>query len=87
MALSATIPIDVMEKELPKALGMVNLTLISANPDRPNIFLDKQMKLPSRDIEACYEDLIIRECEALAQQRDLYPVTLIYLPHPAYVRA
>jgi len=86
VALSATIPHSMVTTTLPKALGMVNPHIITANPDRPNIFLDKMKKPSSTDIAACYDSVLKPICQQLKEQKSSFPVTLMYVPHPANAR-
>lgn len=68
---------------LNKRLGFTDShKVVHANPDRPNIFLEKVSKLPSAWIKEAYEEIYKPECEKLAQNADIYPVTLMYLPLP-----
>jgi hypothetical protein len=41
---------------LPEKLGLKSPKLISITPDRPNIFLEKKMKLKSNDVMFVYDE-------------------------------
>ena len=79
VALSATLTTD-LKKRLPGILGLDDPVLVAENPDRPNIYLDRQSKLPSSRVVDAYEAIYQPECDKLVSNPDAYPVTLMYLP-------
>ena len=79
LALSATVTVE-MEKEIIKALGMKKPTVIKENPDRPNVFLSKMQKELGEDVYQTYENIYKPLVDDLKQKKNLFPVTLIYIP-------
>ena len=83
--MSGTITSELLSK-LPEHLGMRSPTVISANPDRPNIYLDLIRRPPSIHQEEAYESIIVPECKRLYAEKEKYPVTLIYCTYPCNSR-
>ena len=83
--MSGTITTDLLDK-LPAILGMLEPKVVSVNPDRPNIFLDLVERPPSLYQEEAYEAVIKPECQRLFNEREEYPVTLIYCSFPCNSR-
>ena len=67
-------------KTLHEKLGFKSSKLISITPDRPNIFLEKKMKVKSNDVMFVYEDVFQQECLDLKSNPENYPVTIMYIP-------
>ena len=67
--MSGTITTDLLDK-LPVILGMREPKVVSVNPDRPNIFLERP---PSLYQEEAYEAVIKPECQRLLNEREEYP--------------
>ena len=85
VAMSGTITTELMQR-LPVVLGMGDPTIISVNPDRPNIYLDLIPRPPSLYQEEAYEAVIVPECKRLYREKENYPVTLIYCSFPCNSR-
>ena len=66
-----------LKKRLPGILGLDDPVLVAENPDRPNIFIDRQSKLPSSRVVDAYEAIYQPECDKLVLNPDEYPVTLM----------
>ena len=81
MEMSGTITTDLLDK-LPTILGMWEPKVVSVNPERSNIFLDLVERPPS-----LYQEAVIKpECQRLFNEREEYPVTLIYCSFPCNSR-
>ena len=81
VGLSATLTTEAIGI-LPDLMGMVQPTVFKANPDRPNIFLEKRAKPSNRDIVSCAESIFLPYLEELYVKGDDFPVTLLYMPIP-----
>ena len=79
VAMSGTLTKDQV-KTLPEKLGLKSPKLISINPDRPNIFLEKKKKVKSNDVMFVYEDVFKQECLDLKSNPENYPATIMYIP-------
>jgi hypothetical protein len=71
-------------KTLPEKLGLKSPKLISITPDRPNIFLEKKIKVKSNDVMFVYEDVFKQECLDFKSNPENYPVTIMYIPMGYY---
>ena len=78
IGMTATLPRTMIPK-VSAALGMIKPRLVTASPDRPNIFLGKECKVKT-DVFSTYEEIFIPECHALLERGSTYPVTLFYMP-------
>lgn len=79
VGLSGTLTTQAL-KTLPSQLGMTDPLVISANPDRPNIVLNRIRKAKSNSVYGIYEDIFVPEIHKLHESPEDYPVTLMYMP-------
>lgn len=86
IALSGTLPLPLMDT-LPKELNMCDPVVVKDNPDRSNIFLRRRRRPPSSRQEDAYEYVILPEVNRLLEEKEKYPVTLLYCSYPANARA
>ena len=67
--------------DLPKVLCLRGpVMIISQNPDRTNIYLEKKRRGSNIDVMTAYEEVFIPECNRLFSEGIDYPVTLLYMP-------
>ncbi|XP_052213942.1 uncharacterized protein LOC127832477 [Dreissena polymorpha] len=78
VALSGTLTSE-QKKNLPKQLCLSNYTVIESSPDKPNLFLEKFDKGSSCDVEGEYEAVTHGICDRLFQEREKFPVTMLFL--------
>lgn len=79
MALTATAP-PALLKNLKQSLALnANCVIISANPNRINIYFDKKVRMSSHHGFMSYEQVLLPIANELALQREKYPMTIIYL--------
>lgn len=65
---------------LKEGLNLANTCkVVSANPNRKNIFLDKKMRMSNHHIYESYSDILLPIAHDLALQRENYPMTTIYM--------
>lgn len=79
VALSGTLTRE-QKITIPKHLCLVKHEIIETTPDRPNIFLEKKQKQSGIDVLSQYEQIIYQVCDELYKKRELYPVTLLFIP-------
>ena len=80
MTMCGTVKTDSLDK-LPDILGMRKLKVVSANPDRPKMFVDMVERPPSLYQEEEYGTVIKRE-----GQWSKHPVSFIYCSFPCNLR-
>ena len=56
---------------------MSNLNEIT---DKPNLFLEKNKKAPNSDVEGEYEIVTQEICDKLYEEKEAFPVTLLFVP-------
>lgn len=78
LALTATCTKSKVQ-ELISLLQYQNTTIISVNPDRPNIFIEKRKRLPNIHKYEKLEQLIEPLAKELAEQLSQFPVTIMYM--------
>ena len=86
IALSGTIPVPLMDS-LPRMLNMNDPSIVKDSPDRTNIMLRRRRRPPSSRQEDAYEAVIMPEINRLLEEKEKYPVTLLYCSFPANSRA
>lgn len=64
----------------PKQLGLDSYKLTEETPDRPNIFLEKYRKVSGSDVTSEYETIVLELCNKLYEQKNDFPVTLLFIP-------
>ncbi|VDI54592.1 ATP-dependent DNA helicase RecQ [Mytilus galloprovincialis] len=79
LGLSATVTKQ-EEKAVTSSLGMKNPKVIKESPDRENIFLEIKLKEASLDIYESYENIYRPLCDSLFENRETFPVTLLFMP-------
>lgn len=79
VALSGTLTRE-QKITIPKHLCLLKHEIIETTPDRPNIFLEKKQKQSGIDVLSQYEQIIYQVCDELYKKRELYPVTLLFIP-------
>ena len=77
LALTATAPVTTIDL-LRKSLCMNNYKLISASPNRKNIFLSKQLRSDTCHGLKSYDDILLPIAYKLKEMRETYPQTIIY---------
>lgn len=79
LALTATAP-PAMLTSLKQSLSLnSSCKVISANPNRMNIYFDKNVRMSSHHGFRSYEQILLPIANELAIQREKYPMTIIYL--------
>lgn len=79
VALTATAPPSLL-KSLKQSLALSNdCQVISANPNRINIYFDKKVRMSSNHGFLSFEQILLPIANDLALQREKYPMTIIYL--------
>ena len=53
--------------------------VVAANPNRPNIYFDKKLRMSNHHGYESYDQILTLIANDLAQQREKYPMTIIYL--------
>ncbi|XP_062577985.1 ATP-dependent DNA helicase Q1-like [Saccostrea cucullata] len=66
-------------ESLGKVLQYINPVIIKANPDRPNIFLEKIVRPPNINKVKKLDTIIEPLCEELKEKRENFPVTIVYV--------
>jgi len=79
VALSGTLTIP-QKVNIPNILSLKQFTVIESIPDRPNIYLEKRKKESSDDVLSDYESIVHKICDTLFQEKERFPVTLLFLP-------
>lgn len=67
-------------RTIPKQLGLDSYKLTEETPDRPNIFLEKYRKESGSDVTSEYETIVLELCNKLYEQKNDFPVTLLFIP-------
>lgn len=79
MALTATAPPHLLTN-LKQSLSLkTDCKVISANPNRTNIYFDKKLRMSNHLGYESYDHILIPIANDLALQREKYPMTIIYL--------
>ena len=78
-ALSATLSSQQL-KALPSILGLVEWQVVSASPDRTNIFLERKKKDTSESAVRTYERVYVPLLKEVRRSPQQFPVTLLYIP-------
>lgn len=68
------------KRTIPKQLGLDSYKLTEETPDRPNIFLEKYRKVSGSDVTSEYETIVLELCNKLYEQKNDFPVTLLFIP-------
>lgn len=68
------------KRTIPKQLGLDSYKLTEETPDRPNIFLEKYRKVSGSDVTSEYETIVLELCNRLYEQKNDFPVTLLFIP-------
>ncbi|XP_063411234.1 uncharacterized protein LOC134694166 [Mytilus trossulus] len=79
LGLSATVTKQ-EEKAVTSSLGIKNPKVIKESPDRENILLEIKLKEASLDIYESYENIYRPLCDSLFENRETFPVTLLFMP-------
>jgi hypothetical protein len=79
IGLSGTLTLE-QKRTIPKQLGLVNYKLIEETPDKPNIFLEKHKKTSDKDAMSEYETIVHEICDKPYEQKNEFPVTLLFIP-------
>jgi superfamily II DNA helicase RecQ len=79
IALTATAP-PTMLKRLKQSLSLKSdCKIVSANPNRANIYLEKKLRLSNHHAYGSYDQILVPIANNLAIQRENYPMTIVYL--------
>jgi superfamily II DNA helicase RecQ len=78
VALTATAP-PYMVDNIKKSLCMVNPKVVSANPNRINIYLNKKIRKANCYGYEGYDNILMPIASELYVQREQYPMTVIYM--------
>ncbi|XP_028416773.1 ATP-dependent DNA helicase Q1-like isoform X2 [Dendronephthya gigantea] len=78
IALTATAS-PVMLEKLKKSLLLASCKIVSVNPNRMNIYLEKKIRLSNNVGNESYRAIIEPIAQELAIRREKYPMTIIYL--------
>lgn len=79
IALTATAP-PYMLKRLKQSLSLTSdCKVVSVNPNRANIYLDKKLRLSNHHAYESYDQILVPMANKLAVQRENYPMTIVYL--------
>lgn len=65
--------------KLTSTLMYIDPKIVSANPDRPNIFIDVQKRLPNKRKFDKFGELIDPIANELNQKLSTFPVTIVYI--------
>lgn len=68
------------KRTIPKQLGLDSYKLPEETPDRPNMFLEKYRKVSGSDVTSEYETIVLELCNKLYEQKNDFPVTLLFIP-------
>lgn len=68
------------KRTIPKQLGLDSYKLTEETPERPNIFLEKYRKVSGSDVTSEYETIVLELCNRLYEQKNDFPVTLLFIP-------
>jgi superfamily II DNA helicase RecQ len=79
VALSGTLTVQ-QKQSIPRYIGMKTFKIIEHTPDRCNIFFEKYKKDSDLDVLGQYERIVQPICDLLFQQKESFPVTLIFIP-------
>lgn len=79
VALSGTLT-NSQKEVIPKLLKIKNFYLVERSPDKPNVFLEKFINEAGVDVIEQYERIVHPICDELSNLRDLFPVTLLFIP-------
>lgn len=79
IALTATAPHKMLER-LKQSLSLKSdCKVVSANPNRANIYLDKKLRLSNHHTSGSYDQILVPIANKLAIERENYPMTIVYL--------
>ena len=79
IALTATAPPHML-KRLKESLSLAShCKVVSVNPNRANIYLDKKPRLSNHYAHESYDQILAPIANKLAVQRENYPMTIVYL--------
>ena len=79
MALTATAPPHLLTN-LKQSLSLKTYCkVVAAYPNRPNIYFDRKLRMSNHHGYESYDQILIPIANDLAQQREKYPMTIIYL--------
>ena len=79
MALTATAPPQLLTNVKQSLSLKTDCKVVAANPNRPNIYFDKKLRMNNHHGYESYDQILIPIANDLAQQREKYPMTIIYL--------
>ncbi len=79
LALTATAPPSVIRMLIQSLCMDLNVKVINKNPNRENVFLDKRIRLPNQYGTTSYEQILEPIAQDLLQQREKYPMTIVYM--------
>lgn len=68
------------KRTIPKQFGLDSYKLTEETPGRPNIFLEKYRKVSGSNVTSEYEMIVHELCNKLYEQKDDFPVTLLFIP-------
>ena len=78
IALTATASPQMLEK-LEKSLMLTSCKIVTINPNRRNIYLEKKIRLSNNFGSESYRAIIEPIAQELAVKREKYPMTILYL--------
>jgi ATP-dependent DNA helicase Q1 len=80
LALTATAPPHLLLNDLKNSMNLdSSCKVVSANPNRKNIFLAKKMRMSNHHIYESYSDLLLPIANELSVTLEKYPMTVIYM--------